>query len=1333
MGAAVKRKPPRDRAGRRQVMGHKGGAKKQKQPSIASNSTPSIATARMVYLWSWGPIVGPVDGLRSVKLDGTPIVAADGTVNYPGVKWQFRSGELHQDRLDGVSESSNEIDVQQELLTTAPYLHTVSNSMVDAVRVRLAWPQLQSQDSAGNINGVRIQYAIDISTDNGAYVEVLASEVDRKNITKYERSHRLELPVGDRWTVRVRRLTPEANSSTVSDGMLVEAIAEVVDSDQEYPLTAVSCVEYDAQQFGGDIAKISVLMRGRIVQVPANYDPDTRTYMTSGPGTSNGIWDGTWKEAWTDCPPWIFRDLALHPYYGLGDRIDSSMIDHWSLYRIAQFCDQLVPDGKGGQQPRFTCNLYLQKQAEAWAVLQDLAAIFHGLAFWDGSQIVVNADMPQDPVYTYTLSQILGDGAIKYTGSKARDRHSLAMVSWDNPDQGYETDKEPVFDDEAIAELGVRELSVEAVGCTSHGQAQRAGAWALTTEQLQTREASFRVGLDGHIPRPGQVIALADPMLAGRANGGRVAAVSGRVLTLDRDIDVPTGSRLLVNLPSGKTEARQVRSVDGRQVTVMADFSEAPEPESAWALDFDDLKLMQFYVRNITRPEWHQFQFEVIQHEPSKFDAIDYGTVIDDRPISVLPPGVQEASAQVLITSYVAVDQGIAVNTMTIGWSVAPGAVAYDVEWRWGSRDWIKLPRTGELSVDVRGIYAGQYMARVRAISAMDVASMPTTSLLTELKGKEGLPPAVAYLTTRELVFGTGLAWAFPPGAEDTQRTEIWQSPSPNRDAAIKLGDYAHPQAEHEIHGLAAGVTFFYWARLIDRSDNVGPWYPEGSGVMGRASTDLSLYEEYFKDKIGNGALLPELREEIEKISGDGPGSVSDRIDQAKQDLYDRIDELTDALAYDPARTYIAGDAVRVEQRLFQARTDVPVGAAPPDPAYWADIGSVVQTVDALAVQVEQNTVAIEELDGVVTAQATTLQSLRAAVRPRDANGDLADVINGWSAQAGIAEQRKVFATEKRATAERFFSMDAQVGSNTAGLSTLETIVATDRLATASRLDQLKVGVDGNTAAIGAEAQVRADAIEAVTERIDTTEVTVGQQAAKIQDVEQAQANTDQSVAALRTTASAIFNAQRDDAGSGALANVVEGWESAAKYASEIKLQATATRSLAEKSERLEASIGETGASVQQVSQAVVDLDGKVSSQVTIKAQTFSGGRKVMAGLALGSDGETSEILAFAQRFAIVDEVSGSLIFPLVAQGGQVFMNSAVIKQADILNLIITGTLTSGDYVPGQSGIMLNFVTGKFELNGSVPGQGRSVITNRSLRFWDATNAKRVQLGDLSE
>ncbi|WP_210014912.1 host specificity protein J, partial [Pseudomonas palmensis] len=890
----------RPQASRNRVAGAKGGSSKPKQPSIASNSTPSIATARIVYLWSWGPIVGPVDGLRSIKLGDTPIQAANGTINYPGVKWQFRSGELNQPRLDGIAESSNEIGVSQELRSTTPYIYTVANSMVDAVRVRFSWPQLQSQDKSGNINGVRIDYAIDVATDSGPYQQVLASSVNRKNITKYERSHRINLPEGSRWSVRARRITPEANSSLVQDGMWIDAIAEVVDSDQEYPLTAVGCLEYDAEQFGGDIAKVAALMRGRIVSVPANYEPETRTYHTSGPGTTNGVWNGTFKQAYTNNPAWVFYDLVLHPYYGLGERIDATQIDRWSLYRIAQYCDQLVPNGAGGQEPRFTCNLYLQKQAEAYAVLQDLASIFHGMAFWDGSQIVVNADMPSDPVYTYTPSQILGDGAIKYGGSRLRDRHSLAMVAWDNPAQGFETDKEPIFDDEAMAEIGVREVSVEALGCTSLGQAQRAGQWALMTEQLQTRGATIRVGLDGHIPRPGQVIALSDPMLSGRANGGRIAAVAGRVITLDRDTEVTPGARLLVNLPSGKSETRQVRSVAGRAVTVIADFSEAPQSECAWALDFDDLKLMQFFVRNVTRPEWHQFQFELIQHEPEKFDVIDYGAVIDDRPISVLPPGVQEAPAQVLIRSHSSIEQGLAVTTMTIGWDAAPGAVAYEVEWRWGARDWIKLPRTGELSADVRGVYAGQYLARVRAVNAMNVASMPASSMLTEVAGKTTPPPAVTHLLATSELFAIGLRWGFPPGAEDTQRTEIWYSPSNDLSVATKLTDLAYPQRDFMLQGLAAGVSFFFWARLVDRTGNIGPWYPVDNGVLGQSGMDASPILDLIAGQIGETQLGKEV---IDKIDG----------------LQDQIDALDGLKAYDPGEPYVKDQMVVVDGRIYQA------------------------------------------------------------------------------------------------------------------------------------------------------------------------------------------------------------------------------------------------------------------------------------------------------------------------------------------------------------------------------------------------------------------------------
>ncbi|WP_028619192.1 phage tail protein [Pseudomonas canadensis] len=1193
---------------RRAVVGSKGGQAKQKQPSIASNSVPSISTARITYLWSWGPIVGPVDGLRSVKLNGTPVQAPDGTINYPSVKWQFRSGELNQPRLEGIAESSNEIDVKTELVYGTPWLHTITNSVIDAVRLRLSWPALRSQDASGNISGVRIDYAVDISTDNGPYIQVLASAVDRKNVTEYERAHRLELPAGSRWTIRVRRLTPNANSDLVVDQMIVKAIAEVVDSDQEYPLTSVGCIEYDAQTFGGDIAKIAVLMRGRIIRVPANYDAATRTYATAGTGTSNGIWDGTFKEAYTNNPAFIFYDLVLDPYYGLGDRIDATMIDRWALYRIAQYCDQMIPDGKGGQEPRFTCNLYFQKQAEAYAVLQDLASIFHGLAYWDGSQIVVNADMPGDPVYTYNQTQILNSGAIKYEGTRARDRHSLYTVSWDNPDQGFETDKEPIFDDEAMVELGgiVRETSIDAIGCTSLGQAQRAGQWAALTEKLQTQGAVFRVGLDGDIPKPGQVIAVADPMLVGRNNGGRISAAAGRVVTLDRDTVVPVGARLMVNLPSGKSEGRVVKSVSGRAVTLMADFSEQPQAEAGWILDYEDLKLMQFYVRNVTRPEWHQFQFEVIQHDPSKFDAIDNGAVVDVRPITGIPAGSQEAPARVMLSQNVVIEQGIAVTIMSIAWDAAPGAVAYDVEWKWGAREWITLPRTPEQMVDVRGIYSGQYMARVRAVSALNVSSIPTASALTNLEGKVGLPPAVSFLTTTSELFGIGIKWGFPAGAEDTQRTELWYGTANNLAAASKLADLAYPQADYRMQQLLAGATLFFWARLVDRTGNIGPFYPVGNGVMGRASSDAGPVLDLVAGKIGRTELGQDIVNQIDKIPG----------------LQDQITALGGLKAYNKDATYLKGQMVVEGSRIYQATQAVPKNQPPPNTTYWLDVGQSVETANGLAQQVSTNTADITKLDGVVTASASSLQVLQAAYRDDNGEGDLADALQGFNAKASFAQEVKTQATKNAAMVQRTTELAAAVGDVSGAVTELESVVVTDRQATAQAIQQIGV------------------------------------------------------------------------------------------------------------------KIGENSANIQTVSQAQAGTDGKLATMWSVKMQLNQNGQYVAAGIGLGIenvDGQLqSQFLVSADRFAVVNNINGVLSSPFTVQNGQVFMRSAFIQDASIGVAKLTQSIQSANYVPGKTGLMINFVTGEFELNSTVGVGGRQTINNRGGKVYDENDNKRYQWGDLT-
>ncbi len=348
--------------------------------------------------------------------------------------------------------------------------------------------------------------------------------------------------------------------------MYVSAVTEVIDAKLRYPNTALLGIRYDAETFG-NVAKVAVDLKGTLIQVPTNYNAETRQY--------TGMWDGTFKRAYTNNPAWIYYDLCTNDRYGLGSRLTPLMIDKWSLYRLAQYCDQTVSDGLGGQEPRFTCNVYLQSAEEAFSILMKLAGVFRAIAFWDGNSINCDADIPQDTYFTYSRANVIG-GVFEYSGTRARDRHNVVRVAWDNPANHYKTEYEYVRDEKAIAEAGqVRILELDAWGCTSRGQAQRAGHWALISEQKETRTVSFKVGLDGHIPLPGRVIDIADELFAGRANGGRVSKISAdlKSITLDRDdVVAKAGDRLVINGENGKAQTRIVQSISGRVVTVTLPF-----------------------------------------------------------------------------------------------------------------------------------------------------------------------------------------------------------------------------------------------------------------------------------------------------------------------------------------------------------------------------------------------------------------------------------------------------------------------------------------------------------------------------------------------------------------------------------------------------------------------------------------------------------------------------------------------------------------------------------------------------------------------------------------
>lgn len=1076
------------------LTGRKGGSSKPKQPSIARDSLQSVATAKLLLAVGEGEFAeGPSD--QDIYLDNTPLMDASGNVNFPNVKWEWRSGSVDQDYIPGIPSVENETTVNVELRSDTPWVRSVTNTQLSAVRLRFAWPALQKQESSGDVNGYRIEYAVDVSTDGGAYQQVLLDAVDGKTTSRYERSQRIDLPAATTgWQVRVRRITPNQNSSLIADTMLIAGLTEVIDAKLRYPNTALLYIEFSAEQFS-NIPAVTVECKARKVQVPTTYDPELRTY--------TGVWDGSFKSAWTNNPAWITYDISTNARFGLGKRIKPWMVDKWELYKIAQYCDQLVPDGKGGQEPRFLCDLNLQSRSQAWTLLRDIAAIYRGMSYWAQGQLVSQADMPRtaDFDYVFTRANVI-DGKMTYGAASARTRYSRALVSYDNPANNYDTDVTGYSDAPLLRRYGDNPVELSAIGCTRESEAQRRGKWAVLTS-VQDRTITFATGMEGRIPLPGYIIPVADSLLAGREIGGRISAVAGRVVTLDRVTQAKAGDRLIINLPSGRAEGRTVQSVNGKAVTVTAAYSEAPEPELCWALDADDLAVQLYRVMSTKRDDNGQWTINGLQYEPSKFDHIDTGARLEERPISIIPVTTVQPPASVTLSSRWTIDQGLAVSTMTIIWPAVEGAVAYDVEWKKDSGNWIRLPRAGTTSVDVTGIYAGGYLARVRAVSAFDITSVWKSSILTQLSGKTGAPPALAFLRTTSGPWKIGLEWGFPAsGAADTAYTEIQQSVTPggSEQNATALGLFAYPTDTHTLTSLAAGARLAFRGRLIDRTGNVGPW---SAWVDGISSTDASEYNELITKEYVESALGEQFFADIDQMQVDITG------------LQDQIDNLTDVLAYDPTKTYAKNDIVRVGNRLYQAKQAVPLNASPPNATYWADIGQSIETANGLAQQVATNTADITELDGKVEAAASSLDVLQAAARREPATGEKADALKGWDTIARAATEVTVRANEDEAQAKRTSLLEARTGTAEGRIATVESVVASNNAVTVQRLDQLSGQVASNASAISTEQTVRANADSALGQRMDTVSARTDTNEANIQTTSQAVTSLDGNVKAL--------------------------------------------------------------------------------------------------------------------------------------------------------------------------------------------------------------------------
>lgn len=999
-----------------------------RSPKESPDSLHSTAYARIIDLISEGEVYGPTHGLsgalRDVYLDGTPVANEDGSLNFQNLQIDFRTGTQTQDPLPGFPASETTTAANVELTAAIPWVRSFTNTQLSAVRVTLAVNGLtQANTSNGDITGYRVEYRIELSTDGGAYQVALVGAIDGKTTQRYSRSHRVDLPAARTgWSIRVVRITPNASSSTINDRTFIDAFTEVIDAKLRYPMSAVVGIKVDASQFQS-IPTRAYDWKGRIIRVPSNYDADTRAY--------SGTWNGTFKLAWTDNPAWIFYDLVSNDRYGLGQRIPAGWLDKWGLYQIARYCDELVPNGFGGQEPRFTCNVYLQTAADAYRVLQDLASTFRGMAYWASGSVVAVADMPGDPVYTFTSANVIGN-RFNYVGSALNTRFTVALVSWNDLSDMGRQKVEYVEDRQALARYGLNQVEVTAFGCTSRTQANRVGKWLLLTSRMETRSVSFSVGLDACRVRPGSIFRVADQHLAGRRIGGRIRTATATVVTVDAELGVRPGDRLTVNLPSGISETRIISAAVGQGLTadmttftvdsteltadmvglpgtvliltVTAPFSQVPEAECVWTLESEDLSAQRFRVVKIRRTGGLTAEIAAIQHEPGKFDNVDFGTRLDPAPITVIPPGIQPPPSDVTITSYPVVAQGYASHTAVFSWKAAANAVAYEVQWRRNNSEWVNLPRTGSTSIEVPNVYAGAFLCRVRALNAMDIASIWASSTQTQLDGILAPPSTVTHLEpsqgTSAIVFAIRLKWGFAPGPSIIEKTEIWYSKTPDFFDAIPLGEYAYPQNSALLMGLAGGVRLYFWAILRDKNGLPGPRFPAGKGAMGQSSTELGDILNYFNGQIGQTQLGQDVLTPIQKIPALETGLREEVT--IRQEQHEATAESIRTL------TTKVGENAGLIQEESEARADDVSALGKRITSVQASVKDAEDTANDAFAAVEQTATAIAKLDGNVAA----MWNVRAGVTV-DGRYYAASIGLGAESSGGVTETQFLVSADK--------------------------------------------------------------------------------------------------------------------------------------------------------------------------------------------------------------------------------------------------------------------------------------------------------------------------------
>ena len=1243
------------------------GGGKASTPKLLDDNLKSKQFYRVLDLISEGPIYGPVDQehLSSFKLNKTPVTDATGSVSVNGVSVAWRPGSETQSPINGFSAIEATTIVNTEVTYDTPLVRIVTDQDVTRVRFNIGVTGLMEQDSKGNQKNTSVTMVIETRTGSSGWVMEKTVTITGKISGEYLEAHVIDAPDIKPFDIRVRRITPDSSSDLLSNGTVWNSYSEITDDNLSYPFSAVAGSVIDRDQYT-DTPSRTYHLRGLIVDVPDNYEPIARTY--------SGLWTGGFKKAWTNNPAWLFRELAKNTRFGLAKRAGYIDVDDGALYILSQYCDQLVDDGYGGKEPRMTLNAYITEQASARDILDKIASMFRGIALWDGLRLSVMLDAPQDPIATITNANVV-NGEFKRSSVKRSEKYNAVVVSWTDPDNGWEQVKEYVSDDEMIAKGNYNETTLEAFGCTSRGQAWRAGKWLLETAKRESSRLSFQMARDAIHFTPGDIVEVMDNDYAGTRLGGRIVSHSGRVITVDAvDSSVVTdGSTMSIMGRDGKFSRYEIDGVNGNNVTLKN------EPEwvragTVFAISTASVAIRLFRILSVAETENNSvYSITASLHDPNKQAIVDEGAVFEvpsDTLNGYRVPNVE--NLRILNTNTETVQVTATWETATTTKKLVFELYIYSADGKLVSQY-----ETDQFRYEFYGLAAGSYTLGVRGRNENGMKGAETQVSL--IIGAPKAPNSVQWIPGP---LQATLVPVMSVTATSDTSFEFWyagETPIPLTDDIENKTQFLGRGNQWTIQKLKFDHVYYVYVRTRNAfgvSDFV-----EASGKPTDDFSDIT------------NAILEEIKE---------TDTFKDLIESAVESS-EKFAELADAI-----KENANGLAAAVGSNKQTAE---------------AIIGNALAIADVVVRQTAQqgaNSATFEQLREVI---ATETEARVTDVTRLEAKTD--------QNEAGITDVRQALATETEARASAVSQLTAatQVASdkadsaaavgaqNTASITDLSQVVTDLDSSMASRLEELGARTDTASGGIQNNAIALITSTLAQVNQRNLLSVQYGDNKASIDRVDNVMADASKAVAeSLRVL---------DSSTGGNTANVTDLSKTLSDFT-----QASATQI-----NSLKVTVNGQSAAIVQNSQVSADINNNLNAMYSIKVAIDSNGNQYAAGMGIGvqntPSGMQSQVLFVADRFAVMAQAGGAVSLPFVIQNGQTFIRDTFIQDGTISNAKIGSYIQSNNYVAGSVGWKLD-KSGTFENYGSTAGEGAMKQTNQTISVRDSSNVLRVQIGRIT-